>query len=412
MTRFIDISIFKRNRSFALLYSGQFISFIGTMITMVALPYQIYTTTHSTVMVGLLSFVQLIPLLFTALIGGVLADRHSRRELLIISEVILAIACIVLAVNASASSPSLIIVFVTASIMSAINGLHRPAFDGLIQQLLYQEDYKTVAALHSFEFSFCMITGPAIAGLIIASLGVSITYWVDFLTFFGSLTALSLLKNTPKLNHDKPPPVLVALKQGIDFAWSNKVLRASYSVDFIAMIFAMPNALFPALALQFGGVKTLGFLYAAPAVGSLIISVFSGWTANIRHEGRAIAVSAMCWGLAIIGLGLVHSITFALVFLALAGAADAVSGIFRISLWNNLIPHEFRGRLAGIEMLSYLSGPKLGDTRAGLVAKGVGIAPAILSGGILCVVGIIACCYRMRAFWAYELQQPSENSEA
>ena len=402
VSRFLDLSILKRNRSFALLYSGQFISFIGTMITMVALPFQIYEATRSTVMVGLLSLVQLLPLLFTALLGGVLADRHARRGLLLISECLLALGCITLTLNALTETHNLIVIFVTASLMSAITGLHRPAFEGAIQQLVHNEDYKTVGALRAFEFSFCMIVGPSVTGLIVANFGVAITYGLDFITFLLSIIFLICLGPLPRPSQQRSEPIIHSLKEGIQFAYNRQVLLGSYCVDFIAMVFAMPNALFPAIALSIGGVKTLGLLYAAPAVGSLLISLYSGWTSVIKYEGRAIAISAICWGIAIIGFGLSHSLVLALFFLALAGAFDACSGIFRSSLWNHVIPHDFRGRLAGIEMLSYLSGPKLGDTRAGFMAATYGIVPAIISGGLFCVIGVCFFCHRMKEFWQYK----------
>ena len=401
VARFLDVSIFKRNRSFGLLYCGQFISFLGTMITMVALPFQVFEATHSTLMVGMLSLAQLLPLIVTALIGGVLADRHARRPLLLISEGLLAFCCILLIFSANAQHPNLIFIFAIASFMSAVTGLHRPAFEGAIQQLVKEEDYKVVAALRAFEFSFCMIVGPAIAGLIIAKFGVPITYGVDFLTFICSIIFLIILGAIPKPQMTEKHSVLKALKEGVLFAFKREVLLGSYCVDFTAMVFAMPNALFPAIALSMGGVKTVGLLYAAPAVGSLVLSIWSGWTENIKHEGQAIAVSAVCWGAAIMGFGLSHSLIWSLFFLALAGAFDACSGIFRSSLWNRTIPQDFRGRLAGIEMLSYLSGPKLGDARAGIIASGFGIGPAIISGGVFCIIGVGLCCYRMRDFWNY-----------
>ena len=401
MARLLDLSIFKRNRSFSLIYFGQFISFIGTMITMVVLPYQVYQSTHSTMLVGLLSFVQLLPLLFTALLGGVLADRYPRRRLLLLSECLLAVGCGLLVWNACQSTPSMPIVFVVASLMSAITGLHRPAFDGAIQQLVQGEDYKTVGALHTFEYSFCMIIGPSMAGFIVAKFGIAFTYGMDLLTYVGSIIALILLRELPPSAVQATSTVFEALREGVQFAWKRQVLLGSYGVDFIAMVFAVPNALFPAIALSIGGVKTLGLMFAAPAVGALLISIWSGWTASIKQEGKAIAISALCWGATMIGFGFSHSLAWALFFLALSGAFDACSGIFRVSLWNNNIPQDFRGRLAGIEMLSYLSGPKLGDTRAGIMAATLGIAPAIVIGGVLCMFGVGYCCYRMPEFWRY-----------
>jgi MFS family permease len=401
MSHLLDLSLIKKNREFRLLFLGQFISFIGTMITGVALPYQIYHLTQSTMMVGLLSLVQLIPLLFTALLGGVFADRYNRKLLLIASETLLAFGCILLALNSSISNPSLIAIFIISSLMSAITGLHRPAFDSVTQQIVQPKDYKSVGALASFKFSFCLIIGPSIAGMIIAQWGIIITYIVDFITFLVSIINLLLMKNIPKPIAREHPSILSSLKQGLSFAFSRQELIGSYSVDFIAMIFAMPNALLPAIAQNFGGVKTLGLLYAAPAAGALIISFISGWTSKIKYHGRAIAISATLWGLSIIGFGLSPSLIPALFFLALSGVFDTISGIFRSTLWNQTIPTELRGRLAGIEMISYLSGPKFGDTRAGLVASGLGITTALISGGILCVVGVGICCISLPKFWNY-----------
>ena len=402
MSHLLDLSILRKNRDYRLLYMGQFISFIGTMITSVALPYQIYHETQSTLMVGLLSLAQLLPLLITALVGGVFADRYNRRGLLIISEMLLACGCGLLAFNANHSHPNLVVLFIIATLMSGITGLHRPAYDSITQQIVSVADYKKVGALGSFKMSFCMIIGPAIAGLIIAQHGIVITYLIDLATFFFSLICLIAMHHIPKPVAAEHPPILNSLKQGLSFAFKRQELMGSYSVDFLAMVFAMPNALLPAIAQSFGGVKTLGWLYAAPAVGALLISFVSGWTSKVRHDGRAIAIAAACWGITIIGFGLSSSLWLALFFLALSGAFDAISGIFRSSLWNTTIPQEYRGRLAGIEMISYLSGPKLGDTRAGLVAASFGITTSLISGGILCVLGVAVCSIFMPKFWNYK----------
>ncbi|AWN74157.1 MFS transporter [Legionella anisa] len=409
MSQLLDLSLLKKNRDFRLLYLGQFISFIGTMITSVAVPYQIYQMTQSTFLVGLLSLVQLLPLLITALIGGVFADRYNRRGLLIISELLLAGGCFLLALNSYQPSPSLSLIFIISACMSAINGLHRPAFDSVMQQIVKPSDYKKMGALATFKFSFCMIIAPALSGLIIAQYGIIITYFVDLITFFISLIALVRIHTIPKPAIQKHPSILSSLKQGISFAFNRQELIGSYAVDVIAMVFAWPNSLLPAIAQSLGGAKTLGLLYSAPAAGALIISFFSGWTAKINHDGRAIAIASVLWGAAMIGFGLSSSLWLILFFLALAGAFDAISGIFRTTLWNNTIPTEYRGRLAGIEMISYLSGPKLGDTRAGFIATSFGITTALISGGVLCIIGVTLCCLSLPKFWHYRSHQ-TENS--
>jgi len=246
-------SLLKRNRNYRLLYCGQFVSFIGSMITSVALPYQIYHETKSTLMVGLLSFSQLLPLLFTALIGGVFADRYHRRRLLLIAESSLAMGCLLLALNAIAVVTHIWAIFVIAVAMSAVTGLHRPALSSMVQQIVAKEDFPTESRLSTFTYSTCMILGPAIGGLIIAHFGLVTTFIVDFMTFLVSLFALLRISHIPK------PPVVeevstwFSLKQGIQYAISRQELLGTYFVDFVAMIFGMPMALFPAIAEFHGG---------------------------------------------------------------------------------------------------------------------------------------------------------------
>lgn len=400
----INISLLKRNRNYRLLFIGQFISFFGTMITSVALPYQIYKETHSTLMVGLLSLFQLIPLLITALLGGVLADRKHRQLLLIISEVFLACGSILLALNASFTSPSLLLIFATAIFMSGFTGLHRPALESMVQQIVAKEDFPAVSALTTFTYSVGMIAGPAVAGLLIASVGLVTTFIVDLISFIISLIALINIKNVPPPKIIQEKNVLTSLIEGVRYAKSRQELLGTYFVDFVAMIFGMPMALFPAIAHSYGSVKVLGFLYAAPAVGALVISFFSGWLSKVTRHGAAVACSAVLWGVAIIFFGLSKNLYAGLFFLALAGAFDAVSGMFRQIMWNETIPNEYRGRLAGIEMISYMSGPKLGDTEAGLVAAAFGVSVSIISGGVLCIVGVVVCCYFLPRFWTYQSQ--------
>lgn len=401
MKYFINLSVLRRNPNFALLFTGQFVSLMGTMITGVALPYQIYMQTHSTLMVGLLSLVQLLPLLFTALMGGVFADRYHRRLLLLISEFILALGSILLMINASLATPHLWVLFVVASIMSAFTGLHRPALDSLLQQIVPKQDLPAVSSIATLKGSVCMVAGPAIGGVLIASSGLVVTYGVDVASFIISLIALCFITNIPKPTASKDVSTLAALQEGLRYAISRQELIGTYIVDFMAMIFGMPTALFPAIALSFGGPKALGLLYASPAMGAVVISFWSGWAAQVKQHGKAIALAALCWGIAIILFGLSHNMMLSIFFLAIAGAFDAISGIFRVTMWNETIPNHLRGRMSGIEMISYLSGPRLGDTEAGLVAAAFGITASIVSGGVLCIASVAISCYFLPKFWHY-----------
>ena len=402
MSYLLNISILKRNRNYGFLFLGQFVSFFGTMITGVALPYQIYHETQSILMVGLLSLSQLIPLLFTALLGGVLADRHHRRRLLLITESILTIGCLLLALNSLLPLPKIWVLFVVATIMSAINGLHRPALDSITQQIVAKKDLAAVGTLSSFKFNVAMIAGPAVGGLIIAHFGIVITYLVDLVTFLISLTALLMMTHIPKPEFKQDLSTFASLKQGFKYAISRQELVGTYVVDFVAMIFGMPTALFPAIAQSFGGVKTLGLLYTAPAVGALINSLFSGWVEKVKRHGVAVALAAGLWGVSIIFFGLSKNLWLALFFLVISGGLDNISGIFRSIMWNETIPNELRGRLAGIEMISYLGGPRLGDTEASLVAAAFSITASIVSGSVLCLVGVAVSCYFLPKFWKYQ----------
>jgi len=402
----IDLSIFRRNKNFSLIFIGQFVSLFGTMITSVALPFQIYSLTHSTLMVGLLSLFQLIPLIFTALLGGVYADRYNRRVMLLIAEMALFFGCLLLAFN-TYQWHNIAVIFIVATIMSALTGFHRPALDSIIQQIVAKKDLPTVSAIGTFKFSVGMIVGPAIGGIIIAKYGIVFTYVFDALTFFISVFAIGFVKNIASPFYEKSETAYQALKVGIQYASSRQDLIGTYLVDFTAMIFGMPNALFPAIASQFGGPQVLGLLYSAPAVGALFVSFYGHWT-RFPYHGRAIALSAMLWGVAIIFFGLSTHLYIALFFLMIAGIMDALSGIYRSVMWNQTIPNHFRGRLAGIEMISYLSGPRLGDTEAGLVAAALGVTTSIVLGGVLCVVSVALCSYCLPKFWNYKMKQDIE----
>ncbi len=405
MSYLINLSLLRKNRSFRWLYAGQFVSMLGTAITNVALPYQIYTLTHSTAMVGILSLLQLLPLLFTALLGGVFADRYSRRALLLKAEFSLSIGSLLLMLNAFQTAPSIWLIFLVAPLMSGLNGLHRPALESSVQQLVEAKDLAQVSVLSSFKYNVCVIGGSSFGGLILAFFGLTFTFLVDVCSFMFSVLCL-LRIDIPLLQHNEEiKSVWKSLKEGCQYALSRQELMGSYWVDFIAMIFGMPTALIPAIVTNAHDSSMLGFFYSAPAVGALIMSCFSQWTMKIKRHGAGIAIAATIWGISILLFGIFyHLLWVGLFFFALAGAADEVSAIFRGTLWNETIPKSYRGRLAGIEMISYLSGPKLGDTEAGFVASLFGVGFSIISGGALCIGGVALCCLLMPKFWHYRSQ--------
>jgi MFS family permease len=397
----IDLKPLKNNRDYRLVYLGQFISFFGTMMSLVALPFQIYQLTHSTLAVGLLGVVELVPLLFTAFIGGVLADRMDRRKLLIYAEIGMAVGCMGLISNASLDKPYLWLVYCIAGLLSALNGLHRPSLDALTPRLVSHEEIQATSVLGMFRGTVGMIGGPAVAGMCIASFGIKWTYAIDFLTFFVSIAALSQVKTISSTVSEERPS-FESVRVAVRYALGRQELLGTYIVDFVAMIFAMPNALFPAFAVIYGGTKTLGWLYAAPAIGALIITVFSAWTNQVKRHGRAVVIAALLWGSAIACVGLSEHLLVMLFFLVLAGAADCVSGIFRTTIWNETIPDSLRGRMASLEMISYMSGPLLGNAQVGFLASMTSAQTAVLIGGTLCVTAVIVSLFLLPAFWKYQ----------
>jgi MFS family permease len=396
------------HRDYRLLFTAQAVSFFGTMITYVALPYQMYRVTGSTFSVGLLGLAELVPLLLTAFVGGALADTIDRRRMALVTDLALAAGSLALALIAAIGASAWTL-FVVAAWMSAVNGLQRPSMDSLVPRLVDKSEVPAAAALAGVRGSVGMIAGPAAGGVLIASVGLASTYFVDVISYMVSLVCLWQIRAVPPPEGVDPPSVDAVL-EGFRYARSRQELIGTYIVDFVAMVFGMPLALFPAISDSLGGPTVLGLLYAAPAAGALVASIVSRWMARVYRHGLAIMIAATVWGVAIIGFGFCDTLWPALALLALAGGADAVSGLFRMTMWNQTIPDALRGRLASIEMVSYMSGPLLGHVEAGAVAAAFGLRSSVVSGGALCVIGVFACAFALPRFVRYDSRTSSSDS--
>jgi MFS family permease len=352
--------------------------------------------------VGLLALAELVPLLATAFLGGALADAFDRRRLVQLTELALAAASAVLVLNATLATPQLWVLFAVAALMAALDGLQRPSLEALEPRLVERHELPAAGALSSLVLTSGMIGGPAVGGVLIATAGLPATYALDVATFVVSLVALRFMRAAPPLP-DAERPSLGGIAEGFRYARSRQELIGTYGVDMVAMFFGMPNALFPAFAVKLGGGPgTLGLLYAAPAVGSLLATATSGWVSRVSRHGAAVCVAAVGWGVGIVVLGLAPGLALALVGLVIAGFADMVSGIFRGTIWNQTIPDRLRGRLAGIELVSYSTGPLLGNVEAGVVASLAGVRASIVSGGVLCIAGVAVAAALLPAFRRYE----------
>src|SRR6202165_598003 len=400
----VDITPLRRHRDFRLLFIGRLVSFFGTMITVVAFPYQVYQLTHSVLLVGLLGVLEFAAILLFAMLGGALADAADRRSMVLLTEAGLMGCSLILAGNAALANPQVWVLFVIAVVWGVLDAVQRPSLDAMLPRLVDRDELPAAAALNSLRSTLGQILGPALGGVLLAAIGLPLTYLVDVATFVVGLACLWLMRAVPPpVNAERPS--LRRVVEGLRYARSRPELIGTYAVDIIAMFFGMPMALFPAIAQGLGGPGVLGMLYAAQAVGSFLFSATSGWTSRVQRHGMGVIVAAVIWGVAIIGFGLAPGLIASLVFLAIAGAADMMSGLFRSVIWNQTIPDSLRGRLASIEMLSYTSGPALGNFEAGLVASLFSVRVSLVSGGVLCVVGCVLCAVALPAFRNYDARR-------
>lgn len=355
------------------------------MITYVAVPFQIKEMTHSYIAVGLSGLVEILPLIIFGLYGGVLADAVDRKKMVWATEAASLVLTSILLFNALLPQPNLILIYVVSGLFAAVNGLQRPSADAALPRLVEHKDLAAASALMSLRWQLGVIVGPTIGGIIISTFSIPVGYGVDVFTFVISLLFLTRVRSIPA-SKEAQKPSLAGLIDGIRYAFSRQDLLGTYLVDLAAMFFAMPTALIPFWADELGTPWALGLMYAAGTVGSVIITLTSGWTKNYRFHGRAIILAAMGWGTAIALAGIWNSLILVLLFLTLAGASDMVSALFRSTMWNQTIPDNLRGRLAGIELLSYSIGPLAGQMRAASMAAVTSLSFSVTSGGIICVI--------------------------
>ena len=379
------------------------ISYFGSMITYVALPFQIKELTNSYFAVGLMGAVELIPLIIFGLYGGVLADKVDRRKMILITEIALALMTFSLFINSQMANPSLVWIYLVAGTFAALDGLQRPSADAILPRLVGHEDLPAASALMSLRWQTGVITGPALAGILLATSGTGTAYLDDVATFIISILIILRVKSVKPLEKNLAPTIS-AMREGIKYATSRKDLLGTYLVDIAAMFFAIPNALFPFWADQLNATWSLGLFYAAGTIGSLVVTLTSGWVKNYHFHGRAVFLAALGWGAAITLAGISNSLILVLFFLALAGAADMVSGIFRSAIWNQSIPDELRGRLAGIELLSYSVGPLGGQMRAGTFAAVTNLKTSVISGGLLCIGFVSIAAASLPKFRKYDVR--------
>lgn len=374
------------------------------MITYVAAPYQIKELTGSYVAVGIIGVLEIIPLVIFGLYGGTLADRVDRKHVVIATEFGLMISVTLLALNSRLANPHVWVIYVVAMLAASFDGLQSPSLDAIVPRVVPVEKLAAASALKSLTHSVGFIFGTMLGGVLVAKIGFTYSYVVDVVTYGISMAFLMRLPRIAPTRevHDRP---IAAILESAQYAWSRKDLLGTYLIDTAAMVFAYPVALFPFLADELDSPQALGLLYAAGAVGAALATLTSGWTVRIRRHGMAVVYAAMVWGIGIAFVGMSNSLPLALLGLSIAGAADMISALFRSLIWNTTIPDHLRGRMAGIEMLSYSIGPQLGQVRSSFSAQLFGLNRAFILGGLVCTAAVGTCAAALPALRNYESSQ-------
>lgn len=396
-----DLTPWRASRDFRLLLTSGAVTTLGTFITYVALPVQLKQLTGSTLAVGLIGAVELVPLVVCGLYGGALADWLDRRRMIIGCEAGLGLLACCLLVNSVLPRPQVWLLYVVAGLLAALDGLQRPSLEALVPRIVAEDQLAAAAALGSIRWNFAAIAGPSAGGLLIATAGLPYGYAIDVLTYLASLALLIRLRAAPPAP-DADRPSVAGIVAGLRYARGQQVLMGTYLADLAAMLLAMPTALLPFVADELDAPWSLGLLYAASAFGAMLASLTSGWAARMHRQGLGVLVAALSWGAAVTAFGLARWVWLAVAFLVLAGAADMYSGVWRMAIWNRTIPDRLRGRLAGIELLSYSIGPSLGQLRAGGMAAVTGVRGSIVGGGLLCIGAVGAVASALPRFRAYD----------
>lgn len=398
----IDTAPLRTSRNFRLLFVGQLISTLGNQLTVVVIPFQVYVITHSSLQVGAVSVAQLLPFVVGALVGGSVGDAVDRRLLILASTAVLAVTSGLLAANSVGGHPALWAIYVVSASAGGLQGFANTARSASVPGLVEAAQLPAAFAFIQVIMQVGTVVGPALAGQLLTLVGAPWVYSIDAGTFVVALVTAILMDPIPPIPGARKPGWR-SIAEGVGYLRGRQVLQGVYLIDVNAMVFGMPRALFPALALgAFRGAGspavTLGYLYAAPGVGALIGAVTTGWVTHLRRQARTVILAVVLWGAAITAFGLCHLLWLALAFLAVAGWADVISAVLRNTILSGSTPEEFRSRMWSIQMAVVQGGPRLGDLESGAVAEAVSTQFSVVSGGLACIAGAAALAALLPGF--------------
>jgi len=406
----IDLTPLRISRDFRLLFVGQAISEFGSQITFVAVPFQVYVRTRSTAMVGLLALTEVVPIVFLPIVGGAIADAVERRRFLMIAQGATAVLTAMLAVNAFLPQPQVWVLFAFSFLWASAYSLYSPAFRAWPARLLTPDLYTSALALEVVYYQTAAIAAPLLTGFLIVKAGIGWAYVLDAASYLGVILALAGMRPSPP-TAERPGIGWAAIREGLQFIRRQQVVKGAFLIDLNAMIFGIPVALYPAFVLDVldASPGVLGFLYAAEAVGSLLVALLSGRAKHVRRQGLVTIVMCMCWGAGIIGFGFSRTLWLAMLFLVLASAADMVSGLYRDAIVKTVTPDEMRGRLEGVGLAVWGTGPSVGNAEAGFVAALTSIRTSIVAGGIACIAGAGVLALALPRYRRYDSSEPESS---
>lgn len=386
----VDISPLRESRDFRLLLTGVSVSNVGRQVTLVAVPYQVYLMTRSSLAVAMLGLVQILPLVVVSLYAGALADLRDRRRLLLVSQMLLAVSSLALALLALVVHTPLWPIYVVTAFSAGFSAVGTPTRQAMVPRLISRPKLAASLSLVQVISQFAQVAGPVVGGLVIASAGLVWAYLLDVATYLIGMIAVIAMSPQPPTGEGGQRLGLRAPMSGLEYVAKRPVLLSVFGADLLAMIFGLPRAVFPAMATTIFrvGAPGLGLLYAAPAVGALVASLFTGWVTRVRRQGRMVLYCVAAWGVSIAAFGLVPSFILGLFFLAAAGAADMLSALFRNTIIQLSTADAFRGRVTSLYTMVVTGGPRLGDLETGVVASLVSVPFAVVSGGVACLFGL------------------------
>lgn len=423
----VDITPLRVSPAYRRLWLGNTLSYVGTQLTLVAVSLEVFALTGSSFAVGLLGLAALVPLVVAGLYGGAIADRHDRRRVALTSSSVMWLTTVGIAAQAWAGLESVPVLYALVAVHSGASGINQPTRGAIIPALVGLPLVPAANALNMMTFSVALMVGPMLGGVLVAAVGYAWTYSIDVVTFLAALYAVWRLPSLPPQRGEAASGArggLASVVEGLRFLGSRPNLRMTFLADIVAMATAFPRALLPAIGAVVlgGGEAAVGVLLAAMAVGAFLAGLFSAPFTRLHAQGWGVYVSILVWGGAVAAFGGVVwwaqslpdgdprlTLAFALAALCMAvgGAADSLSGVFRGSILQSATPDHLRGRLQGVFVVVVAGGPRLGELLTGGASVGLGEGPTLLAGGVLCMLGVSALMRWQPGFLRYDARNPT-----